>query len=60
MDFEHEIDASGIDNGEPVTTEAVVREYFTVENYRQMFGQCDLTQQQLDDVAAHYCRTRLS
>jgi hypothetical protein len=45
-------DATGFANGDQFTSEAQVREYFTVENMRLMFsGECPQTQDDLDAMA---------
>lgn len=44
-------DATGFDSGDLFTSEEQVREYFTVENMRDMFGECPYTQEELDEMA---------
>src|SRR5690606_34162726 len=43
--------ATGFDNGDLFQSEAQVRAYFTVENMRDMFGECSYTQEELDEMA---------
>lgn len=44
-------EATGFDNGDLFTSEAQVREYFTVQNVTDMFGECPCTQDELDEMA---------
>ena len=44
-------EATGFDQGDEFETEAQVREYFTVDNIRDMFGECPYTQEDLDLMA---------
>lgn len=44
-------DATGFDHGDEFTSEEQVREYFTVDNMRAMFGECAYTQDELDEMA---------
>lgn len=44
-------EATGFDAGVEFTTEAQVREYFTVANVRAMLGECPYTQEGLDAMA---------
>jgi hypothetical protein len=60
------IAASGFENGQRVSTDQQVRDYFTLANMRLMFGGTDATgqplawtQEQLDDVAADVIRNRI-
>src|SRR5690606_29206869 len=49
-------EATGFDNGDLFRSEAEVREYFTVENMRSMFGECSLSQDELDEMAEEVIR----
>lgn len=44
-------DCTGFANGDEFTTEAQVREYFTVANMLDMFSECPQTQAELDEMA---------
>jgi hypothetical protein len=51
-DMWQEIEASGYANGEEFESEDRVREYFTVKNFKQMFGgECDESQATLNTWA---------
>src|SRR5690606_5508030 len=41
--------ATGVANGDLVTSAELGREYFTVENVQAMFGECSYTQAELDE-----------
>jgi len=49
-------DATEFDSGDLFTSEEQVREYFTIENLRSMFGECSLTQDELDEMAEEVIR----
>ena len=44
-------DATGFDNGDEFASEAQVREYFTAAEMEAMYGECPLTQADLDAMA---------
>lgn len=44
-------EATGFDQGDEFTSEAQVRDYFTVANVRAMLGECPYTQEGLDLMA---------
>jgi len=44
-------EATNFDAGDLFQSEAQVRAYFTVENIEAMFGECSLTQEELDEMA---------
>lgn len=55
----HIIDNSGYDEGDPFHTDDEARQYFTVQNFIDMFGECEYTQDQLDVAAAHIVENKL-
>lgn len=48
---DHIHEATGFDNGDLFTSEEQVRQYFTVQNITDMFGECPYTQDELDEMA---------
>jgi hypothetical protein len=50
-DMWQKIEATGYANGEEFESEEQVREYFTVENFEHMFGECKEDQPTLDKWA---------
>lgn len=44
-------DATGFDNGDLFRSEQEVRDYFTVANITEMFGECPYTQDELNEMA---------
>src|SRR5690606_12304030 len=51
-------EATNFDAGDLFQSEAQVRAYFTVENMRDMFGECPYTQEELDEMAEEVIRRR--
>ena len=56
--FQHIDDLTGFANGEGFESDEQARSYFTVDNMRFMFGECSLTQLQLDTMARVVIKNR--
>lgn len=54
--YDNLIDMTGILDGDCPTTAREVRGYLTIANMREMFGACDLTQNELSALAEEIIR----
>ena len=50
--------ATGFDKGELFETDEQVHEYFSVEELKDIYGYCELTQDELDEMAEAVIRNR--